>query len=45
MTETGPVSYGCPQQADVLLNTDLRPLREVAGQVIHQFRLVQAAAP
>ena len=33
------------RQADVLLNTDLRPLREVAGQVIHQFRLVQAVPP
>ncbi len=30
------------RQADVLVNTELRPLREVAGQVIHQFRLAQA---
>jgi len=29
------------RQADVLVNTGLRPLREVAGQVIHQFRLSQ----
>jgi shikimate kinase len=27
------------KQADVLLNTDLRSIREVAQQVIHQFRL------
>ena len=27
------------KQADVLLNTDLRSVREVAQQVIHQFRL------
>jgi len=27
------------KQADVLLNTELRSLREVAQQVIHQFRL------
>jgi shikimate kinase len=27
------------KQADVLLNTELRSLREVASQVIHQFRL------
>jgi shikimate kinase len=32
------------RQADVLLNTELRPLREVAGQVVHQFRLAQAPA-
>ena len=31
------------RQADVLMNTDFRALREVAGQVIHQFRLAQAA--
>src|SRR5437016_4258815 len=30
------------RQADVLVNTDLRPLREVAGQVIHQFRLARS---
>jgi shikimate kinase len=28
------------RQADVLLNTELRPVREVAQQVIHQFKLV-----
>jgi shikimate kinase len=27
------------RQADVLLNTDSRPVREVAQQVIHQFQL------
>ena len=27
------------RQADVLLNTELRTVREVAQQVIHQFRL------
>ena len=27
------------RKADVLLNTELRPVREVAQQVIHQFRL------
>jgi shikimate kinase len=27
------------KQADVLLNTDLRAVREVAQQVVHQFRL------
>jgi shikimate kinase len=27
------------KQADVLLNTDMRSLREVAQQVVHQFRL------
>ncbi|MGH7950381.1 MAG: shikimate kinase [Limisphaerales bacterium] len=31
------------RQADVLLNTELRGLREVAQQVIHQFRLLEAA--
>ncbi len=40
LTERGPYY----RQADVLVNTELRPLREVAGQVIHQFRLVQAVA-
>jgi shikimate kinase len=30
------------KQADVLLNTDLRSVREVAQQVIHQFRLETA---
>jgi shikimate kinase len=27
------------KEADVLLNTELRSVREVAQQVIHQFRL------
>jgi shikimate kinase len=27
------------KQADILLNTESRSLREVAQQVIHQFRL------
>ena len=31
------------RQADVLVSTELRPLREVAAQVIHQFHLAQAA--
>ncbi len=31
------------RQADVLVNTEMRSLREVAMQVIHQFRLAQAA--
>jgi shikimate kinase len=30
------------KQADVLLNTDLRSVREVAQQVVHQFRLETA---
>jgi shikimate kinase len=30
------------RQADVLVNTELRPLREVVGQVIHQFQMAQA---
>ena len=30
------------RQADVLLNTELRSLREVVQQVIHQFRMGQA---
>lgn len=32
------------KQADVLVNTDLRTLREVASQVAHQFRSAQAPA-
>ena len=32
------------KQADVLLNTDLRSVREVAQQVVHQFRL-EASRP
>jgi len=39
LVERGPYY----RQADVLMNTEFRPLREVAGQVIHQFRLAQAA--
>ena len=31
------------RQADVLVNTELRSLREVAIQVIHQFHMAQAA--
>lgn len=31
------------RQADVLVNTEMRSLREVAAQVIHQFHLAQAA--
>jgi len=27
------------KQADVLLNTELRSVREVAQQIVHQFRL------
>ena len=30
------------RQADVLINTDLRSAREVAQQVIHQFKLAQS---
>lgn len=30
------------KQADVLLNTEVRSLREVAQQVVHQFQLVRA---
>lgn len=30
------------KQADVLVNTELRPLREVVTQVLHQFHLAQA---
>ena len=38
LAERGPYY----RRADVLMNTDFRALREVAGQVIHQFRLAQA---
>lgn len=31
------------RQADVLVNTELRTVREVATQVIHQFHMAQAA--
>lgn len=31
------------RQADVLVNTEMRSMREVAQQVIHQFRLAQPA--
>jgi shikimate kinase len=31
------------KQADVLLNTDVRSVREVAQQVVHQFRLESAS--
>ena len=30
------------KQADVLINTDLRSMRDVAHQVVHQYRLAQA---
>jgi shikimate kinase len=33
------------KQADVLLNTELRSLKEVSQQVLHQFRLSQSANP
>lgn len=33
------------KQADVLLNTELRSVREVAQQVLHQFNLVKSASP
>ena len=33
------------RQADVLINTDLRSVREVVLQVIHQFHMAQAAHP
>ncbi len=33
------------RQADVLVNTERRSLREVAAQVVHQFHLAQAAHP
>ena len=31
------------RQADVLVNTGMRPVREVAAHVVHQFRMAQAA--
>jgi shikimate kinase len=40
LAERGPVY----KQADVLLNTELRSLREVAQQVLHQFRLAKSDA-
>lgn len=33
----------CYRAADVLINTEMRSVREVAMQVIHQFHLAQAA--
>jgi shikimate kinase len=33
----------CYRQADVLLNTELRALKDVAQQVIHQYHLAHAA--
>ena len=33
------------KQADVLLNTDIRSVREVAQQVVHQFRLEASSRP
>ncbi len=35
----------CYRQADVLVNTELRSVREVATQVVHQYHLAQAAHP
>jgi shikimate kinase len=35
----------CYRQADVLVNTELRSIREVATQVVHQYHLAQAAHP
>ena len=32
----------CYKQADVLLSTDVRSLKEVAAQVLHQFRVMSA---
>jgi shikimate kinase len=29
------------RRADVMVNTEMRSLREVAAQVIHQFRMAQ----
>ena len=31
------------RQADVLVNTEMRSVREVAQQVIHQFHMAQSA--
>jgi shikimate kinase len=31
------------RQADVLINTEMRSLREVTAQVVHQFHMAQAA--
>lgn len=31
------------RQADVLVNTEMRSIKEVAHQVVHQFRLAQSA--
>ena len=33
------------RQADILLNTDLRTVREVTQQIVHQFRLATRARP
>lgn len=33
------------KQADVLLNTELRSMRDVAQQVLHHFRMAHQAAP
>jgi len=30
------------RQADVLINTDIRSVREVAQQVVHQFKFAQS---
>ncbi|MBC8095439.1 MAG: shikimate kinase [Akkermansiaceae bacterium] len=31
------------RQADVLINTELRPVKEVAQQIVHQYHIAQAA--
>ena len=41
LAERGP----CYKQADVLLNTEVRTLREVTQQVLHQFRLLRSGPP
>jgi shikimate kinase len=33
----------CYRRADVLVNTEMRSVKEVAAQVIHQFQMAQAA--
>lgn len=35
----------CYKQADVLLNTEVRSLKEVAQQVLHQFHLARSRPP
>ena len=33
------------RRADVLINTEMRSVKEVAQQVVHQFQMAQAAQP